>query len=212
MIEISWQVQEVLTAHDGGDILEATYEDLIIDAAEGERHDASAEPTEHPVEEGAAISDHVQPNLDRLSLECVVSNYPTGRVLDRITDAGGDRALNTWQQLRTLMHSGTRVDIETSLRLYEGMVIKAVSAPRDAKSGQALRFTLDAQELRTVTTEEVEAPAPREERGRQQMDRGRQSTEDAEGEGASARNESLARRILDPDDGLGATLQEAMGL
>ena len=49
---------------------------LEFDATLSEVHSASATVTEHPVEKGAAITDHVRPQLDRVQLEGLITNTP----------------------------------------------------------------------------------------------------------------------------------------
>lgn len=45
-----------------------------------ETHSSSAKATEHPVEEGANVSDHVRPELDRVQIEGVITNTPLNDV------------------------------------------------------------------------------------------------------------------------------------
>lgn len=49
---------------------------LYFDAVMTEQHEFTAEITEHAVEKGANITDHVRKNLDRLVLEVLVTNTP----------------------------------------------------------------------------------------------------------------------------------------
>lgn len=49
---------------------------LSFDVVPGETQMASASVTEHPVEKGPDVTDHVRQNLDQVKLECVVSNEP----------------------------------------------------------------------------------------------------------------------------------------
>jgi hypothetical protein len=49
---------------------------LIFDVCSEERHRASAQATEHDVERGVAITDHVRPERRLLTLEVVVSDTP----------------------------------------------------------------------------------------------------------------------------------------
>jgi hypothetical protein len=49
---------------------------MRFDAVTRQAHESTARPTDHPIEEGADVSDHIQPGLDSLSMEVVVSNEP----------------------------------------------------------------------------------------------------------------------------------------
>lgn len=56
------------------------YTVLDFDIISGEEHAISAKVTEHTVEEGANISDHVRPELARLNLRAVVTDSPINSV------------------------------------------------------------------------------------------------------------------------------------
>jgi hypothetical protein len=237
MIRIQWEANASTRNDDtGGDTADLTIGELTLDATITEVTDISAEATEHPVEEGANITDHVRPALIRVQLECKVSNTPTHAALvegaslqdvdlelpGRTGFSGGsvflkaattrtlqaftiparvlafadefDRPVEVVDQLTALMQTGTRVDI-LGLRLGDMEQVLLLGMSPEVNVGDAVHFTLMAQELRTGHTEEVEAPAPLVERGRRQRNRGRQS-----GTGDGDENEngrSTARSIYD---------------
>lgn len=58
---------------------------IEFDVVSSENHDVSATATEHPVEKGAPISDHVRPNLIKISLEGVITNAP---LIDAVIGSG----------------------------------------------------------------------------------------------------------------------------
>lgn len=51
-------------------------QDFYFDAVLSEQAEHTAEATEHAVEQGANVADHVRPGLDRITLEVAVSNTP----------------------------------------------------------------------------------------------------------------------------------------
>ena len=53
-----------------------TIGELVVDAVIKESHHFSAYISEHPVENGSTMSDHVDNLPLRLELECLVSNTP----------------------------------------------------------------------------------------------------------------------------------------
>lgn len=65
---------------------------LEFDVVIAEHHERSTEVTDHSVEQGTAVVDHVRPNPDRLNLEVFVSNTPIrpnandGQVLPLVLD------------------------------------------------------------------------------------------------------------------------------
>ncbi len=50
---------------------------IEFDATISETHLAGNEITEHPVEKGVNVTDHVRPRVDRITLDVVVTNAPT---------------------------------------------------------------------------------------------------------------------------------------
>lgn len=200
MAELTW------TLENGGEA------SIAFDATVRDSHIASATITEHPVEDGVAISDHIRPDLDRVTLQVVVSNTPissptdhadgvTGRQTSvELTGVDGEtaaralvlafdgtltRVRSVYEELLRLMSSGTLVNVITSLREYEGMAIANVSPVREAASGNALVAGVEFKQVRIVESEIVAAPEPREPRGSTERERGRENTEDEEEEGQS---------------------------
>jgi hypothetical protein len=92
-------------------------------------------------------------------------------------DAEFDRVRNVYRALDTLRSEGTVVAVLTSLQRYQDMVIESVEAPRTAKDGEAVTFRLDLKQIRRATTEQVQAPEPREPRGREKKSRGKQQAD-----------------------------------
>jgi hypothetical protein len=62
---------------------------IWIDVSLSEKHSLTAEVTEHPVEDGSAISDNVRPQPRTVQIEGLVTNHPTELPLSH---AGGVRA------------------------------------------------------------------------------------------------------------------------
>jgi hypothetical protein len=220
MIRIQWEVDETQRDPDvGGDTLAVTFSELLIDATISETTDISAEATEHPVEEGIDITDHIKPNLLSMQLECIVTNTPAyarliegaewatnelilpnqrsgvgARVLTFPTPI--DRPVEVVDKLQELIMKGIRVDI-LDLRLgdVEGWLLIAMSP--EVNRTDSVRFLLTARQIRTAITEEVEAPSPRVERARRNQDRGRQN---GSGENDTERNRvdaSTLRNLAD---------------
>lgn len=165
--------------------LDGTLGALELDVTVRDTHRSAADVTEHAVEDGANVTDHVRPQQDRLSLEGWVSNTPlrlakdhtngvTGsvRTTELQTPAGAllgsraasvfrlegdyDRVTSVHEELRRLIRQGIVCGISTSLRDYENMVLHDLEAPRDAESGnQAVRVRIEAKQVRIVSTETV---------------------------------------------------------
>lgn len=151
---------------------------VTFDVSESESHKSSAKVTDHPVEEGANIADHVVVGADTLSLTAWVSNTPIVNDVEApFVDA--QRAEAAHKELRRMKDAASTCRVVTTLRVYKSMVITSVNVTRDASTGHALAVSVDLQQIRTATSEEVEAPQPKDERGKKSVDEGKKTTVDA---------------------------------
>ena len=161
--------------------------ELAVDATVTESHLSSATVTSHPVEKGAPLNNHVRMEPLRLSCECVVTNRPLSlpwthnRDSKESTDSVDlktekrtlkqaarvvrfsdrmDRVGDVWAELEGLKLAAQLLTIETALRDYQNMAIVALSAPRSSEYGgkEAIRFTVDLQQIITVETQTVALP------------------------------------------------------
>lgn len=166
------------TADDGAEMV------LDIDAATAEGFESSADVTEHPVETGSAIADHVHPSNDVISLEGIITSAPVRvplgqtRGLTRSTAnaeviVGGqpvrvqlqrwsgalDRVRECDALFAALVASGTRVSLTSSLRTIENLIVVRYRVDRTAETGLALPLTLDLKRVRVVSTSRAPVPA-----------------------------------------------------
>ena len=123
-----------------------------VDASITEDHVADVDTTENPVEQGTDITDHARPKQRVLTMEGVVSNAAT--------TSGGTadptRAVTAYKQLIALHDTPALVTIVTSLETYTNMLMTHLSVPRDAKTGQAVRFTASFKEVQIVETQTIQ--------------------------------------------------------
>ena len=130
----------------------ARVETLQLDAAVTEEHGADNEVTAHPVEEGAAVVDHIRQQPDTITLEGIVTNTPLPTDKSP-TLAQATRAQDAWDTLRRIRDGGILVEVATPLRVYTDMALVSLRVPRDARTGDALRFTATLRQVRTVTSQ-----------------------------------------------------------
>lgn len=104
-----------------------------------------------------------------------------------------DRVRTVYELLIELRDSGQRIDVITSRREYEGMVITGLSPTFDAQNGEALIGVLSFRQIRVVSSEIVSVPDPEESRSETARNRGnRNGTTDESGRSGSI----LARIFL----------------
>lgn len=146
--------------------------DLTLDAELSETHERSAEVSEWPIEQGSDISDHRAILPEVVNIEGVVSSAPTSFAqiagpLAPLSIPEGFRALEALFQLKTV------ITVVTRLKVYENMVITRLSIPQNQDVGEAVYFTMELRNIRTVSTQRVavepEAPeksAPKTNQGK----------------------------------------------
>lgn len=161
---------------------------IVLDATLSEVHSGAAQVTEHPVEGGVDISDHVIQRPDELDITGVVSNTPI-EILERIGNilAGAEsgiagaasaafnpqRAEDAYKSIRLLKEAGALITIVTPLRTYERMAITSLVVNRDSPTGDAVALSMRTKTVRLVESLTVEVdPAilrakPKKNRGRQ---------------------------------------------
>ena len=148
-------------------------EEVTIDACTDETHELANTITEHPVEEGANISDHCRPNADEVTLVCFISNTPlsteqTKRAVQegsvKFTSSAAEsveigvvngRAADAFKKLKKLRDEGTLFKLATTLKTYgdgstRGMVFSKLSVSRTAKTYDGLAFTATMREIRII--------------------------------------------------------------
>lgn len=186
-----------------------------LDAAVSEQHTTTAQVTDHPVETGPNISDHIRVLPKRLSISGIVTNTPiyvpatqmrgiSGKPGSVSATAGNqtvkfqvlkfddefDRVRDVYGELVDATAAGALFSVTTTLANYENMAITSLSAPRSAGSGNALTFQIDMQELRIVETQTVAAPPSKRQ---EQKRRGNKPTRDA-----TSKEQAAAQEDIDP--------------
>lgn len=174
---------------------QAKIDTISIDACFEETHELSNTITDHPVEQGYNITDHVRPNPESLSMRCFVSNTPisTEQLSQAIKEGNvqfqsaapqavelgaiGGRADNAFKQLKKLRDDGTLVTIVTSLKTYgvsatEGLAIESISISRTVDNFDGLEFTIKLKQIRIVRNRSTQQTAQKDPRTRKKAKKG----------------------------------------
>lgn len=142
--------------------------DLEIQTTIEAVHTDTLEATEHPVEDGAAITDHSYKRPAEVVLRCGWSNASLKALLGIVTGffRGGtmsksDYVSGIYSQLLRLQESREPLSIATPLRQYDNMLIRSLQATRDQRTGQMLMVTATCRQIIIVSTSSTTLP-PRE--------------------------------------------------
>lgn len=140
--------------------------DLRVDTTIEEAYEDTLEVTQHPVEEGAAITDHSFKRPMQLVLRCGWSDSNSLAAINAFnslftggTLTGGDYVSGVYSKLLALQESRTPFEVSTGLRLYDDMVITSLFVRRDQRTRFALRVEATLQQVIIVSTQTATIPA-----------------------------------------------------
>lgn len=123
---------------------------IIPDVVVQESHRDDLIVTDHPVEKGAAISDHAFKRPCEVEMTCGWSNSTGG-------SAGYVREV--YEQLLALQMERQPFDVTTGKRTYRNMLISSLAVTTDQRSEEALMVVARLREIIIVDTQTTQAPA-----------------------------------------------------
>lgn len=133
-----------------------------------EAHSDQLQITQHPVEDGAKITDHAIKLQPELTLKCNWSNAQIAALLgtQQQTFTGGeltraDYIGSIYSQLLALQEKRERFDVVTSMRIYHDMLFKTLTVTKEVTTGEALSINAVLTQIRVVRTQGTKLP-PRE--------------------------------------------------
>lgn len=155
-----------------------------------EVHTDELEITNHPVEQGASITDHAFKLPAELVINCAWSNSPTtssegifGALLNQAATAtsgtingiqsvlsGNDigQIKGIYASLLAIQESRTPFDILTGKRVYNSMLIKSLRVATDAKTENSLMVQMTCKQIIIVSTQTVTVPINTQAQGQPQ--------------------------------------------
>jgi hypothetical protein len=141
----------------GGAVRRVTIDGFEVEATLTYEPVHEAEATEHPIIQGASPSDHIRKKPVTLQLEGVQSATPIDSVLRAETaEKQASRPREAYEFLQGLF--GRLVTVSTDLGDYTNMTLLRLSAPRDVKTGEVLRFAVMFRQIRVVSNLTVDEP------------------------------------------------------
>lgn len=135
---------------------EVEIRDLAFDAVTQESHQIGVQVSEHPLETGASVADHIRRLPDQLQIEGLFSNTPVSlfdasqRLLDG--EAHTVRALGFFEELASKKRL---CNLSNRFKSYRNMVCTGVSFTRGSGRGDAVGFSASFRQLLFAKTEIV---------------------------------------------------------
>ncbi|USG65159.1 hypothetical protein NDK47_24050 [Brevibacillus ruminantium] len=144
----------------------------FFDAYLRSTHASRLNITEHPVQTGAALTDHAFLQPKELTMEIGMSDTAASLIPGQFT-GGWSRSVQAFKVLQELQALRVPLQVHTRLGLYQNMLIEEINAPDDYTTLYGLRCTVTLREImvaqvRTVKISSKPAVTDQINRGKQE--------------------------------------------
>jgi len=117
--------------------------------------------TQHPIESGSNVADHVHDNPDELQLDGIISNVPTTLLASVLSPS---RAEDEYDKLIALKDAKKPISLYTKKREYENYVIVSLDRSEYSAIGDSVEVSIGLQHVRLVeskATDAIVTPRPK---------------------------------------------------
>lgn len=154
---------------------------IEFDSTAREVHEGVSTPTDHPIEDGGLVSDHVIDEPDVIELQGLISNRPILALASQrsrsVLGGGVDsRAEDAFTAIRRMRKQRQLVSVFTEFVDYVDFIILTERATRDGTTGKVLDITVRLRQFQKATVQTVEAPEPTDAANKPEPDLGPQQT------------------------------------
>ena len=125
---------------------------IVVDGIVTETVTNHAKITEHPVEKGGNVADHIRPEAETLQLELIVSNTPFPSVVEAIAAEFRQTAESTRDTLVAWQAAGALLSFVCTLGARQNMAIESIGTTRTVKDGGGAELTGSLQRATGNTT------------------------------------------------------------
>lgn len=164
----------------------ASGRELIAQATVEEVHTDTLEITDHPIERGAAVTDHAFKRPAEVVVRCLFSNSPSsyqgivGKAISGAAALGGSglrtaigafttaqsllggqapsQAVELYADFLAAQASRMLFDVYTGKRVYQNMLLREISQTTDRTSENALVITATWRQVLLVSTRTIDLP------------------------------------------------------
>ena len=149
---------------------------LVIDATDSEIIEYSSTITNHPVSNGANISDHIYSNPVIIKMEGAITNnslylsdintltgFFQGNIISNIYNyitGPSQKQILAFNFLETAKDNKTLVTAVTRMKSYDNMAIESLSFSKDKYTGDRLMFSITLKQIKFVSNKIVSITRP----------------------------------------------------
>lgn len=133
---------------------------ITMDVTVEEHHTDELEITEHPVQQGASVTDHAYLLPKSVTITAGASDCGG-------SDGGDRRSVEVYEALLKLQDAREPFDLVTGKRTYKNMLIKSLTETTDEKTELVLLVTAELRQVILVNVETVAVPRSRQRNGAQ---------------------------------------------
>ena len=133
-----------------------------------EDHELNFRVSEHTLQDGSTVTDHVHREPYKVTVEGLFTNHPLKKfeetnevkfkdeyATSEVRSTLSNTALANFEKVKELAKKREPVRLVCSLEVYPKMIVTSIKAQRDSKSGSSIRFTMTLQEIKTVSLKTV---------------------------------------------------------
>ena len=138
-------------------IVPATIGDLEVDCVIDHVTTFASQVTEHPVETGFVISDHVSRQAMKLSLTAIITPTPV-QYFRMMGGSNPDRLSESASYFEQLYLAGEPITVVLPSGIYDNMVMTSCPLPRNVQDGFCYRLSLEFTHVTIVSMKTEEIP------------------------------------------------------
>jgi hypothetical protein len=166
------------------------YDYVSFDAISESTNRRTADVTQHPVEEGSVIADHVTTQPRELDMVGIISGVPTS--LLAWASRSSTYVYDSYDKLHQWMTDKANLLVFAVDDYYESMQLVGIERGHDHTKGKAAHLHLTFREIVVVSTRTVDAPTPKTARGASRKAKGQKAAKTSE---STEANETLLLSI-----------------
>lgn len=126
-----------------------------VDVIKQYRPHYSSKTTDHPTEQGSEFTDNIQANPYEFTMDCVISNTPSGSIATDATRQGTSIVKDAWAALVAVHEARQPITVIAPDGTYTSMAMVDLARTMDAAAHGGLLFTVSFKKIVVVTVKRV---------------------------------------------------------